>query len=86
MEPAVGPSVTVVLPPDDTGVRVVAGALVERSASALAIAVDDPTTVTPGEAVVVVVHDEPTEVLLAIGLAPDGPNDHVRLRVVERRD
>ena len=35
---------------------------------------------------IVVVHDEPTEVLLATGLAPDGPNDHLRLRVVERRD
>jgi hypothetical protein len=88
MQPTAGPSVTLVLPPDGAGVRVVDGSLVERSGNALSIAVDaatGPATLTAGEAIVVVVHDQPAEVLLAIGLAADRSDEPLRLRVVERR-
>jgi ABC-type Fe3+-hydroxamate transport system substrate-binding protein len=83
--PAVSVSVSVVLPPANGEVRVADGAVIERSANAFTVAFADDVELPPGEAVVVVVHDEPAEIVLAVGMAPDGSTPHHRLRVVERR-
>jgi hypothetical protein len=85
-----GPDVTLVLSPaaDDVP-RVASGTLVDRTNNCLEIVMSDPVELSPGEALVVIVHDEPSEVLLAIGLARepvvDGNADRIRLRPVERR-
>ena len=86
-----GPDVTLVLPTaDDLGSRLACGTLVERTNNCLEIVIADPVELSPGEALVVVVHDEPSEVLLAIGLAAReqvgaGNPGRVRLRPIERR-
>jgi ABC-type Fe3+-hydroxamate transport system substrate-binding protein len=77
--------VSVVLPPVNGAARVADGTVVERSTSAFTVAFADQVELPPGEAVVVVVHDEPAEIVLAVGMAPDGSTSHHRLRLVERR-
>lgn len=50
---------------------VAVGHLHGRVGSSLEVALDHDAELAPGESVVVVVHGEPSEVLLAIGLAAD---------------
>jgi hypothetical protein len=82
-----GSNVSLLLPPSGDSVRVVDGLLMQRTSNVLAISFDDDVTVAvqPGEAVVVIVHDIPEEVLLATGLPSDEGNTHLRLQLVERR-
>jgi hypothetical protein len=83
--PSDGPNVTMLLAPAEVGPRLAGGTLVSRTANLMEVTTNDVVQVSPGEALVVVVHDEPAEVLLAVGLAADGSTDNLRLRVVEHR-
>jgi hypothetical protein len=51
------------------------GRLVDRDGGVLQVAFDHDVQMAPGSALVVVVHGQPDEVLLAIGLAADATTD-----------
>lgn len=64
----------------DGETMVAVGHLHTRVGNSLEVAFDHEAALVPGESVVVIVHGEPTEVLLAIGLAADATSVQLEAR------